>query len=347
MWLNRLYPPRIPLPLHYPVRFHRLATTESTPLQIIPHDTDLSLLEQQDALVKKRHLLSKNATPLRKHKPISPGLRWVRTPIHPHLFKGPPIRSLTIHKHKNGGRNNTGRITVRHQGGGHKRRLRLLDFHRNQDGPCTVLRIEYDPGRTSHIALLKHNTTGKLSYITACDGLRANDIVQSFRNSPPLDTAAIQRGNCLRLRDIPIGTILHNIALVPHGPGKLCRAAGTYGRLLDKLPEKRRAVVRLQSGEHRYVALDSIATIGIVSNVDHQNESWGKAGRARWRGIRPTVRGVAMNKCDHPHGGGRGKSKSNRLSVSPWGILAKGYKTRRGKNVNKMKIKDRPRGKRG
>lgn len=329
-------------------------------LKIVPDNTDVATLEKQDELVKRRRKLSKEITQMKKLKPISPGLRWYMSPIYPYLHKGRPIYSLTIAKRGKGGRNNSGKITVRHRGGGHKRRIRIVDFHRMASGKQIVERIEYDPGRTSHIALLKHTVTGSLSYIVACDGLREGDTVESFRNGIPQDlldemggkvdpailsVRTAQRGNCLPISMIPVGSIIHNVGITPVGPGKFCRAAGTYARVLSKIPEKKKAIIRLQSGEHRYVSLESCATIGIVSNIDHQNRSLGKAGRSRWLGIRPTVRGVAMNKCDHPHGGGRGKSKSKKLSMSPWGQLAKGYKTRRGKNQNKMKVKDRLRGK--
>lgn len=329
-------------------------------LKIIPDTTDVATLEKQDELIKRRRKLSKEITQMKKLKPVSPGLRWYRSPIYPYLYKGRPVRSLTEARRGKGGRNHSGRITVRHRGGGHKRRIRLVDFLRTDAGQQTVQRIEYDPGRTSHIALLKNNTTGKLSYIVACDGLRAGDVVESFRQGIPedllremggkidpaiLSVRTAQRGNCLPISMIPVGSIVHNVGITPVGPGKFCRAAGAYARIISKLPEKRKAIVRLQSGEHRYVSLEACATMGIVSNIDHQNRSLGKAGRSRWLGIRPTVRGVAMNKCDHPHGGGRGKSKSKKLSMSPWGQLAKGFKTRRGKNQNRMKVKDRPRGK--
>ncbi|QLL30719.1 hypothetical protein HG536_0A05340 [Torulaspora globosa] len=329
-------------------------------LKIVPDTTDIATLEKQDELIKRRRKLSKEITQMKKLKPVSPGLRWYRSPIYPYLYKGRPVRSLTVAKRGKGGRNHSGRITVRHRGGGHKRRIRLVDFSRTEAGQQTVQRIEYDPGRTSHIALLKNNKTGKLSYIIACDGLRAGDIVESYRQGIPQDllremggkvdpailsVRTAQRGNCLPISMIPVGSIVHNVGITPVGPGKFCRAAGTYARIISKIPEKRKAVVRLQSGEHRYVSLEACATIGIVSNIDHQNRSLGKAGRSRWLGIRPTVRGVAMNKCDHPHGGGRGKSKSKKLSMSPWGQLAKGFKTRRGKNQNRMKVRDRPRGK--
>lgn len=329
-------------------------------LKIIPNETDIVALEQQDDLIKRRRKLSKEITQMKKLKPVSPGLRWYRAPIYPYLYKGRPVNELTIAKRGTGGRNHSGKITVRHRGGGHKRRIRIVDFHRFESGPQTIQRIEYDPGRSGHIALLKHNITGKLSYILAGDGLRAGDVVESYRKGIPdsllqemggkidpaiLSVRTAQRGNCLPISMIPIGAIVHNIGITPIGPGKLCRAAGTYARILSKLPDKKKAIVRLQSGEQRYVSLESCATLGVVSNIDHQNRSLGKAGRSRWRGIRPTVRGVAMNKCDHPHGGGRGKSKSKKLSMSPWGQLAKGYKTRRGKRQNRMKVKDRPRGK--
>lgn len=329
-------------------------------LKIIPDTSDIATLEKQDELIKRRRKLSKEITQMKKLKPVSPGLRWYRSPIYPYLYKGRPIMSLTEAKRGKGGRNHSGKITVRHRGGGHKRRIRLVDFSRTEPGQQTVERIEYDPGRTSHIALLKHNTSGALSYIIACDGLRAGDTVESYRKGIPQDllnemggkvdpailsVRTAQRGNCLPISMIPIGSIVHNVGITPIGPGKFCRAAGTYARIISKTPEKRKAIVRLQSGEHRFVSLEACATIGMVSNIDHQNRSLGKAGRSRWLGIRPTVRGVAMNKCDHPHGGGRGKSKSKKLSMSPWGQLAKGFKTRRGKTQNRMKVKDRPRGK--
>lgn len=331
-------------------------------LKIIPNETDLVTLEKQDALIKRRRKLSKEITKLKKLKPVSPGLRWYRAPIYPYLHTGRPVRALTVAKRSNGGRNHSGKITVRHRGGGHKRRIRMVDFTRFTPGEQVVQRIEYDPGRSAHIALLKHSATGELSYILACDGLRAGDSVESYRKGVPenllqemggkidpaiLSVRTAQRGNCLPISMIPVGAIIHNVGITPVGPGKFCRAAGAYARVIAKLQDKNRAIIRLQSGEQRYVALEACATLGVVSNIDHQNLSLGKAGRSRWRGIRPTVRGVAMNKCDHPHGGGRGKSKSKKLSVSPWGQLAKGYKTRRGKHQNRMKVKDRPRGKTG
>lgn len=329
-------------------------------LKIVPDNDDVAMLEKQDDLIKRRRKLAKEITVMKRLKPVSPGLRWWRKPIYSYLHKGRPVMWLTRAKRSTGGRNHSGKVTVRHRGGGHKRRVRIVDFARWESGPQTVERIEYDPGRSAHIALIKHNTTGQLSYIVACDGLRAGDTVESYRKGITkgllqemggkvdpaiLSVRTAQRGNCVPISMIPIGSIVHNVGLTPVGPGKFCRAAGTYARILSKWPEKKKAVVRLQSGEHRYVSLEACATIGVVSNIDHQNRSLGKAGRSRWLGIRPTVRGVAMNKVDHPHGGGRGKSKSRKLSVSPWGQLTKGYKTRRGKHQNKMKVRDRPRGK--
>lgn len=327
-------------------------------VKIVPDTSDLAELEKQDKLIQQKKNLS--GVKLRKYRPVSPGIRWYRAPIFEHLWKGRPYYPLTAPKKQHGGRNHSGKITVRHRGGGHKRRLRFLDYQRHDEGPCEVLRIEYDPNRTAHIALIKNKTTGKISYILAPDGLRAGDEVQSYRDGIPgdllkemggrvdpaiLSSKTCLRGNCLPIRMIPVGLIIHSIGLTKEGPGLLCRAAGLYGRVMEKLPAKKRAVVKLKSGELRYVALDACATLGVVLNVEHSLESLGKAGRSRWRGWRPTVRGLAMNKCDHPHGGGRGKKKSHKLTVSPWGQLAKGYKTRRGKNVNRMKVKDRPRGK--
>lgn len=334
--------------------------TRSQLITIPPKDADLTALEKQDDLIRKRRKLTKTIVEIKKFKPRSPGRRWFRAPIYTHLWKGAPYKPLTRAIVSTGGRNNTGHITTRFRGGGHKRRARLIDFKRLESGNQEVLRIEYDPTRTSHIALLKNLETGKISYILASDGLRAGDIVGSYRSGIPkdlieemggkIDPAILsartnQKGNCLPLNMIPIGSIIHAIGITKNGPAKFCRSAGTYGRLMQKIPEKSKAIVKLQSGEHRYVSIDACATLGIVSNIDHQHAKWGKAGRARYRGFRPHVRGVAMNKCDHPHGGGRGKSKSNKLSMSPWGTLAKGYKTRRGKHNNPLKVKDRPRGK--
>ncbi|VEU23464.1 DEKNAAC104506 [Brettanomyces naardenensis] len=337
------------------------SNNSSSSPSIQKRSVDFTELERQDMLTRRQLELSKESVALKKMKPTSPGLRWWRKPIYPYLWKGKPYRPLTTTLVGRSGRNNTGRITVRHRGGGHQRRLRLVDYSRSEPGPQTVVRIEYDPNRTAHIALIKHNNTGNLSYIVACEGLRAGDEVESFRAGIPrrliiemggkIDPAILsvrisRKGNCLPISMVPVGTIIHNIGEHKNGPAKYCRAAGAYGRVVAKIPEKDKAVVQLQSGEQRYVSLEACATLGVSSNAAHHNESLGKAGRSRHRGIRPTVRGVAMNKCDHPLGGGRGKSKSNKLSMSPWGVLAKGgFKTRRGKHANKNKVKDRPRGK--
>lgn len=324
-------------------------------------EADVTELEKQDELTRRQLELSKEKVAMKRVKPTSPGIRWWRKPIYPYLWKGKPYKPLTMRKVDSAGRNRTGRITVRHRGGGHKRRIRLIDYERIMPGRQKVVRIEYDPNRTAHIALIKHEASGTLSYIIACEGLRAGDEVESFRSGIPkrliremggkIDPAILsvritRKGNCMPISMLPVGTIIHSIGEHENGPAKYCRAAGSYGRVVSKLPEKNKAVIQLQSGEQRYVSLGACATLGVVSNAAHHNESLGKAGRSRHKGIRPTVRGVAMNKCDHPMGGGRGKSKSNKLSMSPWGVLAKGgFKTRTGKHVNKNKVRDRPRGK--
>ncbi|CAB38631.2 mitochondrial ribosomal protein subunit L2 [Schizosaccharomyces pombe] len=305
---------------------------------------------------------------IKTYKPISPGLRHLKRPVSDYLWKGKPFRPLTVAKRKKGGRNETGRITVRHQGGGHKQRIRLVDFERKVPGVHRVIRIEYDPGRSGHIALVEklNSETANKSYILACDGLREGDTVESFRsllktgsNGEPVEMDPVlaaeiedgtfaaknlKPGNCFPLRLIPIGTVIHAIGVNPNQKAKLCRSAGSSARIIAF--DGKYAIVRLQSGEERKILDTSFATIGVVSNIYWQHRQLGKAGRSRWLGIRPTVRGTAMNPCDHPHGGGGGKSIGNKPSQSPWGVLAKGgYKTRRGKNVNKLLVRDRPRGK--
>ncbi len=301
---------------------------------------------------------------MKKYKPTTPGRRWLRRPVNNHLWKGGPVRKLTSAKRKQGGRNNTGRVTVRHQGGGHRRRIRHVDFHRLAPGPHEVERIEYDPGRSGHIALIRRLADQSQHYILAPLGIRQGDILESYRAGIPqqlldemgmkadkvdpgmLAARTVSNGNCLPLRMIPVGAIVHALAISPNGPAKLCRSAGTFARIVSRTTDGKYAVIRLQSGETRKIHIDAGATMGVVSNKNHQHRKLGKAGRSRWLGIRPTVRGVAMNAVDHPHGGGRGKSKGNVLSSSPWGQLAKGKKTRIGKNKNRMRVKDRPRGKR-
>ena len=269
--------------------------------------------------------------------PVSPGMRHHQRPIHEHLWKGKPIRKLTIAKRKKGGRNNTGKVTVRHQGGGHKRRIRIIDYKRSEPGPQTVLRIEYDPGRSGHIALIQHDETGKQSYILAAEGLRAGDKVESYRQGIPkrllekmggkidpgiMATETIVKGNCLPLRMIPLNTVIFAMGIGRTDGAKLCRAAGASAVILQQ--EGRYSVCKLTSGEVRKLHSDAPATIGVMSNEAHQHMRYGKAGRMRWLGIRPTVRGVAMNANEHPHGGGRGKSKGNkhtRSIVVDWWML--------------------------
>lgn len=290
------------------------------------------------------------STQFKTKKPSTPGKRWLKRVPRDHLYKGKAVRALTVAKRGTGGRNNTGRITIRHRGGGHKRRIRIIDWNRQEAGSQTVLRLEHDPGRTAWIALLKDDSTGKLSYIVAPHGIRAGDKVTSYRSNNTngggseqeqiTRTVAIDVGNCMPLKMIPVGTILHNIGLKRHGPAIMARSAGAYAQLIQT-GESGYAQVRLSSGEVRLVPVDACATIGAVCNPDHQHEMLGKAGRSRWLGIRPTVRGMAMNSCDHPHGGGRGKSKGNKDPRSPWGVLSKGGKTR--KTPNQFIVKPRPR----
>lgn len=415
---------------------------------------------------RKKNQIDKN---FKTYKPVTPSIRHLRLPRNDHLYKGRCYLPLTIPKRKTGGRNNSGRITTRHIGGGHKQRLRLVDFHRNLPGPQEVVRIEYDPGRSAHIALIKHLQTGNLSYILAPLDLRPGQIVQSFKAgipkellnssnsildldlSPPtstssitpeetdqnssssrsdphlersteeiskeltmkkgqtpnidlisarevsnstltlglLRTLAIKPGNFLPIRLIPPGTTIHAISLKPDGKASLVRSAGTFAKVVslghrhrkskgspsppsssssstvasnqsrldqtqsdqsdrrqDQELEGDYAQVKLQSGEIRFIHMDACATIGSVSNPHWQGRKLGKAGRNRWLGRRPRVRGVAMNKVDHPLGGGRGKSKSNKQPVSPTGLKAKGFRTRRpGPRGNQMVVKQRPKGK--
>lgn len=261
--------------------------------------------------------------------PVTPGLRHHQRPVHEHLWKGKPVRSLTIAKRGTGGRNHSGKITCRHRGGGHRRRIRLIDYHRRQAGPQTVIRIEYDPGRSGHIALIQHDETGKQSYILAAEGLRVGDKVESFRDGIPqrlwdkmggkidpgiMAVETIVKGNCLPLRMIPLSTVVFALGMRANEGAKLCRAAGAYAQVLQQ--EGKYTVCKLASGEVRKFSANVCATIGVMSNEAHQHMKYGKAGRKRWMGIRPTVRGVAMNASDHPHGGGRGKSKGNKHTRS-------------------------------
>lgn len=313
-------------------------------------------------------LQTSSNTALRKYTPRTPGLRHLVRPRNDHLWKGKPLRSLTYPKkgHARGGRNRTGRITVRHRGGGHKRRIRIVDFRRADPGQHFVERIERDPNRSAHIALVKSVTTGKQSYILAAEGMRAGDVVTSYRAGIPKDllgadenidmgmlaSKTAYRGNCLKLGMIPVGTPIFNIAPNKMSIGKFARSAGAHGILIGKgedtvqremikaigdssnldltklAPEQLAkfekaagfVTVKLTSGEIRLIDKEAVATIGVASNINNKYAQLGKAGRSRWLGIRPTVRGTAMNTNDHPHGGGRGKSKGNKIPVSPWGV---------------------------
>ncbi|KAK8216515.1 translation protein SH3-like domain-containing protein [Phyllosticta capitalensis] len=306
----------------------------------------------------------KESNAMRTYTPRTPGLRHLVRPINDHLWKGRPVKSLTFPKlgYGKGGRNNYGRVTVRHRGGGHKRRIRTVDFKRMEPGKQSVERIEYDPNRSAHIALLKHMKTGKLSYILAAEGMRAGDTVESFMKGIPKDLMASMggtidpgvlaaktafRGNCLPLHMVPLGSQVYSVASKPRGKAVFCRAAGTYATVMSRgatEKQKNDVILRLQSGEVRICHKDACATIGVASNPMHQYRSLGKAGRSRWLNKRPAVRGMAMNACDHPHGGGRGKSKGNKPPQSPWGTLAKGgFKTRPRRKKNPWLIQDRER----
>ena len=270
-----------------------------------------------------------------KTKPTSPGRRFVVKVVNPDLHKGAPYRPLVEKKSKNGGRNNSGRITTRHVGGGHKQRYRLVDFKRSKDGiPALVERLEYDPNRTAHIALLKY-ADGERRYIIAPKGVSAGDTLHSGSASP------IKAGNCLPLRNIPVGSQIHCIEMKPGKGAQIARSAGTSAQLVAR--EGVYATLRLRSGEMRKIHVDCRATIGEVSNSEHNLRSLGKAGATRWRGVRPTVRGVAMNPVDHPHGGGEGRTSGGRHPVSPWGVPTKGYKTRSNNRTDNMIVRRRNR----
>ena len=244
-----------------------------------------------------------------------------------------PERSLVVHLRKHGGRNNTGRITMRHIGGGHRRAYRIIDFKREKIGvPGKVATIEYDPNRNARIALI-HYVDGEKRYIIQPKGLNVGDMIYS---GPESD---ITPGNALKLKDIPVGTVIHNIEMQPGHGAKLVRSAGTSAQLMSK--EGKYAYIRMPSGELRLILLECMATVGQVGNEDYDNISWGKAGKTRWKGRRPHVRGMVMNPVDHPMGGGEGKSKSNKHPVSPWGTPAKGYRTRKKKASDRLIIRRR------
>jgi large subunit ribosomal protein L2 len=268
-----------------------------------------------------------------KTKPTSPGRRFVVKVVNNDLHKGAPVRSLTENKSKSGGRNNKGRITTRHVGGGHKQSYRVIDFKRDKDGiPARVERIEYDPNRSAHIALLVYKD-GERRYIIAPKGVTAGDVVQSGTD------AAIKPGNCLPLANIPVGTQVHCIEMRPGKGAQIARGAGATAQLLAR--EGVYATLRLRSGEMRKIHVHCRATIGEVGNTEHGLRSLGKAGASRWRGVRPTVRGVVMNPVDHPHGGGEGRTSGGRHPVSPWGVPTKGYRTRSNKRTDGMIVRRR------
>ena len=268
-----------------------------------------------------------------KMKPVTPGLRQQVRVVNPELHKGGPVPHLVERKNKRGGRNVHGEITMRHQGGGHKQHYRKVDFKRDKDAiTAKVERLEYDPNRSAFLALLLY-ADGERRYIVAPKGIGAGAQLVSGPEAP------IKAGNTLPLKNIPVGTTVHCVEMLPGKGAQLARAAGASVQLLAR--EGEYAQVRLRSGEIRKVHINCRATIGEVGNEEHSLESIGKAGRVRWRGIRPTVRGVAQNPVDHPHGGGEGKKSSARDPVSPWGTLSKGYKTRKNKRTDAMIIRRR------
>jgi len=268
-----------------------------------------------------------------KLKPTSPGRRSVVKLITKELYKGKPYKALLEKQSKTAGRNHHGHITTRHRGGGHKQHYRLIDFKRNKDDViATIERIEYDPNRSANIALVCYSD-GERKYIIAPKGLAVGMKIGSGK------LAQIKLGDALPLRSIPIGTIVHCVELLPGKGAQLARSAGSFVQLQAR--EGNYAQIKLRSGEVRKVHIDCRATIGEVGNAEHSLRSIGKAGAVRWRGIRPTVRGVAMNPIDHPHGGGEGRTSAGRHPVSPWGVPAKGYRTRKNKRTNVMIIRHR------
>ncbi|MBQ77504.1 MAG: 50S ribosomal protein L2 [Cellvibrionales bacterium] len=271
--------------------------------------------------------------PIVKSKPTSPGRRFVVRVVNPDLHKGAPHKALLAKKSKTGGRNNAGRITTRHRGGGHKQHYRIVDFKRTKDGiPAKVERLEYDPNRTAHLALLLY-ADGSRAYIIAPKGVKAGDEIISGEAAP------IKPGNTLPLRNMPVGSLIHCVELKPGKGAQMVRSAGGSCQLVAR--EGAYVTLRLRSGEMRKVLSECRATLGEVSNSEHNLRSLGKAGASRWRGIRPTVRGVAMNPVDHPHGGGEGRTSGGRHPVSPWGMPTKGYKTRKNKRTNDLIVRRR------
>ncbi|MCU4676369.1 50S ribosomal protein L2 [Catenovulum sp. 2E275] len=268
-----------------------------------------------------------------KCKPTSPGRRHVVKVVNPELHKGAPYAPLLEKNSKSGGRNNNGRITVRHVGGGHKQHYRVIDFKRNKDGiPAKVERLEYDPNRSANIALVLY-ADGERRYILAPKGVSAGDAIASGVDAP------IKAGNALPMRNIPVGSTVHAVELKPGKGAQLARSAGAYAQIVAR--EGTYVTLRLRSGEMRKVLADCRATVGEVGNAEHMLRQLGKAGASRWRGVRPTVRGVAMNPVDHPHGGGEGRTSGGRHPVSPWGTPTKGYKTRKNKSTDKYIVRRR------
>jgi large subunit ribosomal protein L2 len=274
---------------------------------------------------------------LKHFNPVTPSLRGTILIDRSELWKGKPVKGLTVGKSSTGGRNAHGRITSRFRGGGHKQSYRIIDFKRRKfDVPATVERLEYDPNRTAFIALLRYKD-GQLSYILAPQRLRAGDTVVSAQR------ADIKPGNAMPLGGVPVGTIIHNIELRPGAGGKVARSAGQYAQLVGK--DSGYAQIKLMSGELRVVRAECMATVGAVSNPDNSNQEIGKAGRKRWMGRRPHNRGVVMNPVDHPHGGGEGRTSGGRHPVTPWGKPTKGYKTRANKRTDRLIVRRRNKGK--
>ena len=270
---------------------------------------------------------------LKHFKPTTPSQRELVLVDRSALWKGKPVKTLTEGLSKSGGRNNKGRVTVWSRGGGHKRRYRMIDFKRRKfDVPAKVERLEYDPNRSAFIALIRYQD-GELSYIVAPQRLRVGDSVISA------ERADIVPGNAMPMQNIPVGTIIHNIEMKPGKGAQMARAAGAYAQLVGK--DSGYALLRLTSGERRMVRAECMATIGAVSNPDHQNINLGKAGRKRWLGRRPVVRGVAMNPVDHPHGGGEGRTSGGRHPVTPWGRPTKGKRTRSNKSTDRLILRRR------
>ena len=270
---------------------------------------------------------------LKTFNPTTPGQRQLVMVDRSALYKGKPVKSLTEGKHSAGGRNNTGRITVRFRGGGHKKSYRVVDFKRTKlDVPAKVERLEYDPNRTAFIALIKYED-GELSYILAPQRLAVGDTVIAGEKTD------VKPGNAMKLAQMPVGTIIHNVEMKPGKGGQIARSAGTYAQVVGR--DRGMVMVRLNSGEQRYIPGACMGTVGAVSNPDNSNQNFAKAGRKRWMGKRPLTRGVAKNPVDHPHGGGEGRTSGGRHPVTPWGKPTKGMRTRKNKSTDKMIIRSR------